>query len=187
MGKVILYIATSLDGLIARSDGDISWLDKYQGGKEDYGYGDFYKNIGASIMGASTYDKALTLDGGIDSKMPTYVVTHRKLHTQADANLTFYSGNLSKLVSKIQKKTKKNIWLVGGGQLAQSFLKEGLVDLMILSTIPIILGEGISLFGNVKEEINFVLTDTKSYKSGIVQTHYKPYRKRATRHVAGMQ
>src|SRR3989304_8040165 len=118
MGKVILYIATSLDGFIARGNGDISWLDKYQGEKEDYGYGDFYKNVGASIMGASTYDKALTLDGGIDNKMPTYVITHRKMHTQADTNLTFYSGNLSELVNKIQKKTKKDIWLVGGGQLA---------------------------------------------------------------------
>src|SRR3990170_1487713 len=109
MGNVILYIATSLDGFIARSNGDISWLDKYQGKKEDYGYGDFYKNVGASIMGANTYEKALTLNGGIDNKMPTYVVTHRKLQTLADANITFYSGNLSELVTKIQKKTKKDI------------------------------------------------------------------------------
>lgn len=178
MGKVILYIATSLDGFIARSDGDISWLDKYQGGKEDYGYGDFYKNVGVSIMGANTYEKALTLDGGVDKKMPTYVITHRKMPIVADANITLYSGNLSKLVSKIQKKTKKNIWLVGGGQLAQSFLRAGLVDRIILSTIPIILGEGISLFGNVRKEIQLALTNTKSYKSGIVQTHFRLFRKK---------
>ncbi len=176
MGDVVLYIAASLDGLIARSDGDISWLDKYQGGKEDYGYANFYKNVGASIMGANTYEKALTLSDGIDKNMPTYVVTHRKLQTMADADVTFYSGNLADLLDKITKRTKKNIWLVGGGQLTQSFLKENLLDKIILSTIPIILGEGIPLFGNIKKEINCVLTGTKSYGSGIVQTHYDLHR-----------
>lgn len=186
MGSVILYIATSLDGFIARSDGDISWLDKYQGGREDYGYGDFYKDIGASIMGANTYEKALTLNGGIDNKMPTYVITHRELPIMADADITLYSGKLSGLVNKIRKKTKKNIWLVGGGQLVQGFLKESLLDQIILSTIPVILGDGISLFGNVKQEINFVLIGTKSYKSGIVQTHYKVrHSRRSTRPLGG--
>ena len=162
MGNVILYIAASLDGFIARRNGDISWLDKYQGGKEDYGYGDFYANVGASIMGANTYEKALTLNDGIDNKMPTYVLTHRKLPTMADADITLYSSNLSELVTKIQKKTQKDIWLVGGGQLTQSFLKENLLDRIIL--------------GNAQKEINCVITDTKSYKSGIVQTHYKLHR-----------
>ena len=107
MSNVILYIATSLDGFIARSDGDISWLDKYQGGKEDYGYGDFYNNIGASIMGANTYEKSLTLNGGIDEKMPTYMITRRELQTMAGANITLYSGNLSELVNKIHKEDKE--------------------------------------------------------------------------------
>jgi dihydrofolate reductase len=172
MGNVILYIATSLDGFIARSDGDISWLNKYEGGKEDYGYGEFYKEVGASIMGANTYEKSLTLAGGIDKKMPTYVITHRELQTIPDTNISFYSGSLSELVNKIHNNTNKNIWLVGGGQLAQAFLQENLIDRIILSTIPIILGEGISLFGKIKKELNLVLINSKSYKSGIVQTHY---------------
>ena len=173
MGKVILYIAASLDGFIAGSDGDISWLDKYQGGTEDYGYSGFYKNVGTSIMGANTYKKALTLKGGIDNKMPTYVITHKKLQTAAAARITLYSGNLPELIEKIKQQTAKNIWLVGGGQLTQSFLKEDLIDEIILSTIPLILGEGISLFGNIRKEINLVLTKTECYQSGIVQTHYK--------------
>jgi dihydrofolate reductase len=125
--------------------------------------------------------------GGIDNKMPTFVIAHRKLQTMADANITLCSGNLSELVNKIQKKTKKNIWLVGGGQLTQSFLKENLIDRIILSTIPIILGEGISLFGKVNKEISVVLTNTKSYPSGIVQTHYRLHRRRSTRPLGGIQ
>jgi dihydrofolate reductase len=187
MSSVILYIATSLDGFIARRDGDISWLDKYQGGKEDYGYSDFYENVGASVMGTNTYEKALTLRGGIDNKLPTYVITHRKLQNMGDADITFYSGSLSELVNTIRKKTQKDIWLVGGGQLTQSFLKENLLDRIILSTIPIILGEGISLFGNLKREINCTLKDTKSYKNGIVQTHYRLYRGRSNRPIVRVQ
>ena len=173
MSKVILYIAASLDGFIAGSDGDISWLDKYQGGGDDYGYSEFYENVGTSIMGANTYEKALTLKGGIDNNMPTYVITHRKLQTISDAKITLYSGNLPELIKNIQKRTEKNIWLVGGGQLTQSFLKEALIDEIILSTIPLILGEGISLFSNTRKEINLEMTNTERYQSGIMQTQYR--------------
>ena len=75
-------------------------------------------------MGASTYEKALTLNGGIDNKLPTYVIAHRKLQSPSDADIIFYSGNLAELVNDIRKKTQKNIWLVGGGKLVQSFLKD---------------------------------------------------------------
>lgn len=172
MTKVILYIAASLDGFIARSDGDISWLDKYQGGGEDYGYADFYGNVGASIMGAKTYEKALTLTGGIDNKMPTYVVTGRQLPAPTGSDITFYSAELPPLLELIRKKVRKDIWLVGGGQLARSFFKEGLIDNVILSAIPVILGEGISLFGEIEKTIDLDLVKAVSYSSGIVQTHY---------------
>jgi dihydrofolate reductase len=170
--KVILYIAASLDGFIARPDGDVSWLDKYNTGGEDYGYRDFYKSVGACIMGSRTYEKALTLDGGIDNQMPTYVVTRRPLGVPAGSDITFYQGNLTKLVETVKAKTGKAIWLVGGGQLAQSFLKERLVNDIILSTIPVILGEGITLFGSMKEEVNFRVIRSESFETGIVQTHY---------------
>lgn len=178
MGEVILYIASSLDGFIARRDGDISWLDKYQDGKEDYGYTEFYKGVGASIMGAYTYEKALTLKDGIDIKMPTWVITHRRLSSPPGARITFYSGNLPELVSSVRSKTRKNIWLVGGGKLAQSFLREGLLDRIILSTIPVILGKGIPLFGDTGQEINLTLTAANSYKSGIVQADFKTQKDR---------
>ena len=172
MTKVILYIAASLDGFIARSDGDISWLDRYQSGTEDYGYADFYKKIGACIMGSKTYERALTLKGGIDNKMPTYVVTSRQLPVPPGADITFYSGDLPQLLEMIRKKTRKDIWLVGGGQLARSFFKERLIDDIILSVIPLIMGEGISLFGSVQQEIDLNLAKSISYSSGIVQIHY---------------
>ena len=97
MTRVILYIAASLDGFIARSDGDISWLDKYQGGSEDYGYSDFYKTIGACIMGAKTYEKALTLTGGIDSKMPSVLSLTGNYRSRRVPILPFIPGTYGSL------------------------------------------------------------------------------------------
>jgi len=178
MSKVILYIAASLDGFISRKDGDISWLDKYNGGIEDYGYADFYRNIGACIMGSKTYEKALTIKSGIDYKMPTYVVTSRRLSSPTGAVVTFYSGDLTKLVATIKAKTRKDVWLVGGGQLARSFFEHGLVDDIILSTIPVILGGGISLFADLKKEIQLNMVKSIAYDIGIVQTYYVVARRR---------
>ena len=172
MSEVILYIAASLDGFIAGNGGDISWLEKYQGEKEDYGYADFYSTVGASIMGARTYEQALSLNGGIDKNMPTWVITHRSLKLVSHPKITLYSGSLPSLIDSIRRKTRKNIWLVGGGQLAQSFFKDELIYRVILSTVPVILGEGIPLFGNVNKEINLSLMGARSYESGIVQTDY---------------
>ena len=172
MGKVILYVAATLDGFIARNDGDIGWLDKYQNGDEDYGYHDFYDKVGASIMGARTYEKVLTLAGGIDEKMPTYVLSHRQLPREHHPNVTLHSSGLPHLVNLVREKTDKDIWLVGGGQLTQSFLREGLLDEIILSTIPLILGEGISLFGEARKEIDLAVEESRCYSTGIVQTRY---------------
>ena len=169
---VILYIAMSVDGFIAKKDGSVDWLVKYNEGGEDYGYKEFYKGIGASIMGAATYLKGVE-DGWIDPKMPTYVVTHRELERPPGAEIRFYSGDLRKLVGEVGKTTKKDIWLVGGGKLAQGFLRERLVDRIILSVIPEMLGEGIPLFGETGQGGKLRLADTKSYKSGIVQMSYE--------------
>ncbi len=178
MGNVVLYIAASLDGFIARSDGDIEWLVKYQQGDEDYGYHDFYATVGASIMGARTYEKASNLSGGIDQKMPTYVVTHKRLSTTGYANVSLHSGGLPDLLRLIRRKTDKDIWLVGGGQLAQSFLRERLLDEIILSTVPVILGEGIPLFGETGKEVDLILREARAYRTGIVQTRYRVSRSR---------
>jgi dihydrofolate reductase len=172
VGKVILYIAASLDGFIAGPDGDISWLEKYQAGTEDYGYTEFYKNIGACIMGSKTYEKALTLIGGIDNNMPTFVVSRRNLVVPAGADVTFYHEDLPGLVGKAKAKSRKDVWLVGGGELAKSFFKLGLIDDIILSTIPIILGSGIPLFGLVEQEIQCKLVRSDAFESGIVQNYY---------------
>ena len=173
MGDVILYIAASLDGFIATSDGGLDWLDKCKRDDEDYGYRDFYGRVGASVMGARTYEKSIMLKGAIDEHMPTYVVTHRERFAQEHSNVVLHSGDLRELLYIVKKKTEKDIWLVGGGQLAQSFLRESLLDEIILSTIPIILGEGISLLGSIGKEVELTLKENRLYPTGVVQARYR--------------
>ncbi len=114
MSKVILYIAVSLDGYIALSDGSVSWLSEYEGGKEDYGYRKFYESAGAAIMGARTYEQALGFGEWSFKGLVSYVVTHGRRSERTQEDVIFYSGNLAKCVEEAKKKTKKNIWLVGG-------------------------------------------------------------------------
>ena len=123
-------------------------------------------------MGSKTYEKALTLIGGIDNNMPTFVVTRRHLVVPAGADVTFYHEDLPGLAEKAIATSGKDVWLVGGGELAQSFFKLGLIDTIILSTIPIILGSGIPLFGLVEKEIRCKLVRSDAFESGIVQNHY---------------
>lgn len=175
MSKVILYIAASLDGFIARPDGDLSWLTQHQNpDRQDYGYSELIKSTSATIMGAKTYEWLLQFEDWPESKeRPTYVITHRMLKAVPDANIIFYSGDLKDLVRAIKEKSTKDIWLVGGAALAQSFMREWLADEIILSVLPLLLGDGISLFGSLNKEVNLKLVNQKAFKSGIVQMHYQ--------------
>lgn len=171
--KIILYIASSLDGFIAGRNGDISWLDAYQVEGEDYGYSEFLKIIDTIVMGSRTYEQVLSFGSWPYEGFKTYVMTKRQHEPAERAKVEFCSGDLDSFVPRIRRESHKDIWLVGGASLAQSFLKHRFIDEMILSIIPVILGDGISLFGRSQEEYRLELLRSESYDNGIVQLHYK--------------
>lgn len=171
MGELLLFIAMSVDGYIAGKDGDISWLDEFNSADEDYGFSEFYRSVGAVLMGSGTYAKAKTLEGGIDGGMPTYVFTKERL--QGEGNLHFYDGKPISLVRELKAKTEKNIWLVGGGRLATSFLKDQLIDRAVISVIPILLGGGIPLFPPGGAQGELTLESVNSYQNGVIQIMYR--------------
>lgn len=173
MSKIILYIASSLDGFIARRNGDISWLDAYQVEGEDYGYSKFLKTIDIIVMGSKTYEQVLNFGGWPYEGFKTYVMTKRQLKPVDKAKVKFYSGDLDSFVTGIRRESQKSIWLVGGASVAQSFLKHGFIDEMIISIIPVILGDGITLFGRTEKDFQLELLRSGSYNNGIVQLHYK--------------
>ena len=161
--KVILYIATSLDGFIAKKNGNLDWLTKYESTGEDYGFTQLCDRIGAVCVGGATFRQVEDTYMGKEA----YVFTRTPSSDKAE-NIHFVDGDVKEVVKDIQN----DIWLVGGGVLVNQFLEADLIDEYIVTVVPILLGEGIPLFPGKNPESRLTLSDVKHYPSGMVQLHY---------------
>ena len=169
--KLCLFIAMSLDGFIAKPDGDISFLSEVEQKGEDYGYSAFMESVDTVVLGRKTYEKILSM--GVDKpygEREVYVLT-RNPHSGTD-KLTFYSGSLPQLISSLKSNPGKNIFCDGGALTVQRLLQEDLIDEFIISIIPILLGDGISLFNKRFQEKKLQLVSSKSFEKGLAQLHY---------------
>ena len=190
MPEVILYVAASVDGYIARPDGSVDWLDdlpepgpepesepETAGGQvedEDYGYGEFIAGVGVVLMGRVTYEQILSF--GVDYPYPGtsgYVFSRNRAGEQDD-NVRFVAGDdIGGLVARLKVEQDKNLWLVGGGQLVREFLRLDLIDRIELFILPVILGEGIPLFPPATPQRGLALTDCRAYATGMAQLTYR--------------
>ncbi len=170
--KVSVYIAASLDGFIARKNGDIDWLTGGEGG-EDYGYTEFMSGIDHVVMGRNTYEKVLTF-GGWHYDKKVIVLTSRDLIIPPDLSDKVEALRLSphELLNEMDIRGAKHIYLDGGVTI-QRFLREGLVDEMTITTIPILIGEGLPLFGKLEKDVKLELIKSESFNNGFVQSKYK--------------
>ena len=166
MGKVIIYIAVSLDGYIARENGNIDWLPQ----SDLSGYDEFYKTIDTVIMGRTTYEQILTFGKYPYEDKKSYVFTRNK-NSQRDENAEFVS-DVKDFVRNILLNLKGSIWVVGGGQIISSFVNHKVVDEITLSIIPVVLGKGIPLFQNIKTEIKLELEKTTNYEK-LIELNYR--------------
>ncbi len=174
MGNVIVYIATSLDGFIARKDDDISWLDPFTAGGEDYGYAEFIKNVGTAIMGARTWEQSLLHPERLLGGIKTFVITRRELPLPPATDAVLWHGTPADLVARIRKDSEKDIYVVGGGQVISQFIDEGLVDEIRLFIVPVLLKEGVPLFSRLQNEIHLRTAESVVYPGGIVKLRYFP-------------
>ncbi|HEY3373102.1 MAG TPA: dihydrofolate reductase family protein [Prolixibacteraceae bacterium] len=169
--KLVLYIAMSLDGFIAKPDGDISFLSLVEKEGEDYGYARFIESVDTIILGRKTYDKILSM--GTEwpyGSREVYVLT-RSPKPDSD-NLHFYSGDLYELIEKLKSLEGKHIYCDGGAETIHQLLLEDLIDEMTISIIPVLLGEGIPLFKGGILEKRLRLVSADSFEKGLVQLHY---------------
>jgi dihydrofolate reductase len=174
MRKVSLFIATSLDGYIAKPNNDLSFLKIVEKEGEDYGYTEFTENIDTLIIGRKTYDYVLKELGPShydNGKRDVYVITRTEKPNVG--RTTFYTGNLTDLVKQLQSKNGKNIYCDGGSEIINELLKNDLVDEFIISVVPVLLGNGTKLFkhGRPEQELQFV--SAKTYDTGLTQLYYK--------------
>ena len=178
MPEVILYIASSVDGYIARSDGAVDWLDEFAAEEdcpgEDLGYEQFYAGICTVLMGRTTYEQVLTFDVDYPYRGRAGYVFSNTRSGQRDENVEFVDGDdIPRFVAHLKETSAKHIWLIGGGQLIQEFLRYDLIDRITMTVLPVILGEGIPLFPQPTPRIDLELVENRSFSSGTVQLTYR--------------
>ena len=178
--KITIHMVSSVDGYIAKKDNSVSWFetaDSYEQGVDitEEQAADFLKTIDCYIMGSRTYEHALELSksyGWIYGDVPTIVLTHRDLPTDRP-NIETYAGDLHSLVNNRLKPNYKNVWLVGGAQLARDFIRLQLADEIRQSILPIILGDGLPFWDAIGVEQPLHLKNVTAYKSGMVELIYE--------------
>lgn len=173
--KLILYIAMSIDGYIARNNDDIDWLNIVEKEGEDYGYAEFTESVDTVILGRKTYDKVASM--GYPNPHPDKeMIIISRTAQPAKGNISYYSGDLSSLIKELKNKEGKNIYCDGGAELVTALLKLELIDELIISVIPILLGDGIRLFKDGRPENTLKLIKSKGFEKGLVQVRYEVVR-----------
>jgi dihydrofolate reductase len=175
MRKIKLYIASSLDSYIASEDGSIDWLFS----DADYGYAKFYDSIDTILVGRKTYDQSLTFDEYPYKGKNVYVFTRRaereKKKKKNTYDVDYVDEDITSFVRHIiqQPVNKKDIWLLGGREIVSILSNADLIDEIILSVHPIILGKGIPLFSNIRKQVKLQLLESIPFQSGLVQLYYR--------------
>lgn len=175
--KVVVYIATSADGYIARPDGDVSWLDRPRP-KGQYGMGAFLRSIDTILWGRKTYTKGIEMGmkaGGFGAKVKNYVFS-RQPQGSLLPGFELVRGPIQPFVQCLRTQPGKDIWMMGGGEIIASFLDEGEIDEFSIHVIPIFIGEGIALIQPRHRSIPLKLLATKKFPDGVVHLNYRVLR-----------
>lgn len=176
--KCSVYIATSLDGFIAKPDGDIEWLDHpdyvLKDKNEDFGFYAFMNSVDALVMGRHTFEKVLSF-GEWPYEKPVIVLSRKKRVIPAHlmGKIQFMDGEPHDILEKTSKKGFNHLY-IDGGKTIQRFLNARLIDVITITKIPVLLGKGIPLFGETKKDINMELISCTQYENGFVMVMYEP-------------
>lgn len=167
MTRVVYYVASSLDGYIARPDGSVNWLDDFQSSTQDYGYADFYASIDALVMGRRTYDQVRGFGDWPYPGKPCRVITSGSLADAPPGVAAAPDPAVAMASLGIDR-----LWLVGGTTLFHSMREAGLVDEYVVTVMPLLLGDGVPLFrpGTGKR---LRLAECQSFPDGVVQMRYQ--------------
>ena len=176
--RIIVYVATSADGYIARPDGDVEWLNR-RPRTVDYGMRAFYPTIDTILWGRKTYDWLLNYykkkgkkEGMFDTKLANYVFS-RKPRKRAPPSVTFVSGPVKTFAQSLRATPGKHIWMMGGGELIASFLDAGEIDEFDIRVIPVFIGEGIPLVAPRHRDVPLRLRSYRKYPDGVIRLRYE--------------
>src|SRR5690606_26859040 len=174
MRKISLFIATSLDGYIAKPNDDLSFLKDVEKEGEDYGYAEFVATIDTLIIGRRTYDYVVNEIGSShydNGERDVYIIT--RTERPQKGRTIFYTGNIAELVKRLQSEEGKNIYCDGGAEVINELLKHDLIDDLIISVVPVLLGNGTRLFKDGRPEQMLEFVKVRTFETGLTQLHYK--------------
>jgi dihydrofolate reductase len=171
--KIIVYIATSADGYIARPDGNVDWLNRPRTAG-DYGMGEFLKNIDTVLWGRKTFApmESGKYGGSYGKKVKHYVFTTNPPEDFPNKKVEFVKEPINDFVGRLRSVDGKDIWMMGGAGIIGSFLDAGELDEFIIHVIPVFIGEGIPLIKPARREVPLKLMSTNSFPDGVVRLHY---------------
>ncbi|MFN7160054.1 MAG: dihydrofolate reductase family protein [Candidatus Gracilibacteria bacterium] len=167
---ITLYIAQSIDGYIATPDGSVDWLSPFEGLEEDYGYKVFLDTVDTLIIGRKTFDQIVSFGVWPFFDKKVYVLSRNNAPENIPEGVTFFKE--FEEIKKVMEVSKGNAWLVGGGEIIKLFLESSSIDELILSTIPVMLGDGIPLFPKGSYKGNWSFSEIKTYKNGLITAIY---------------
>jgi dihydrofolate reductase len=169
MRKIVLSVGASIDGYIARKNGAVDFLFM----PKDYSMAEFFASVDTAVMGRKTFEAGLKMGGGsFNSPLKTYVFSKSKPAGERQG-VIYTRKTPGRLTAELRKQAGKNIWLMGGGELARAFLKADLVDELHIGVAPILLGSGIPLFPGGFPQRTFELVENKTYSRGLITVRYR--------------
>jgi len=171
--NVIVHIAASADGYIARPDGDIDWLTSRPAPKGFYGMNTFMRSIDTKLLGRKTYEASLRMGATFDSKSPHIVFSRHAPPADAPSGVEFVNGAIGPFVRRLRARPGKDIWLMGGGELIASFLDEHAIDEFVISVVPVFIGDGIPLVARRHRHVPMDLRSVERFDDGVVQLRYR--------------
>lgn len=171
--KIIVNIATSADGYVARTDGNLDWLTKRPAPKGFYGLPKFSRSIDAKILGRKTFDLSIKMGARFSAHNVHYVFSRRPPLASVPVGVQFVTESIKVFAERLRKQAGKNIWMMGGGEIIGSFLDENAIDEFIISIVPTFIGEGIPLIAPRHLEVPLRLLSLRRFPDGVVQLHYE--------------
>ena len=171
--NVIVHIATSADGYIARPDGDLDWLTSRPAPKGFYGMNAFMKSIDTQLLGRKTFDVSLRMEAKFDSKSRTIVFSRHAPPADIPLGVEFANDAIGPFVSRLRERPGKDIWLMGGGELIASFLDAQAIDKFVISVVPVFIGDGIPLIARRHRHVPLDLDSVERFEDGLVQLRYR--------------
>jgi len=171
--KVIVHIATSADGYIARSDGDLEWLTSRPAPKGFYGINAFMKSVDTTVLGRKTYEVSLRMGAKFDSRTRNLVCSRHPRPADAPSEVEFVNDAIGPLVRHLREQPGKHIWLMGGGEIIASFLDAQAIDEFAVSVVPVFIGDGIPLIARRHRHVPLELSSVDRFEDGVVQLHYR--------------